>query len=423
MIVVPLGIASATPTSIRHLPSVALWREGSVFLFDCGENSQMCMLQAGLKRSKIDSIFITHFDVDHYSGLMGLISTLQLQRREKELNLIGPKGIKEFVEWNLSFSGVEISFDLNFVEVDDDIDEIRVLDTDDYYVEARPLKHKKFCLGYRFQEKDKPGKVDAAKAEQYGITDDEQFKSLKAGNNLTLEDGTVIESYEIVGHPRPGDSFAYVTDTEYCPNAVKLAMGTNILYHEATFGNQLADKAKETGHSTAADAARVATEAQTKLLVIGHFSARYTNLHLLLKEAREGFYPTWLAHELRPIFTDPSHERGIIEPKVELIDLTKKKPNSVPVIIVVEGLAVDVQAEVDQVDIDQDPKTSDHVKAEMELLVEIGGDMVQVTMIIEEEIVTGKMMGVLTEVILEEVEIIIIPTEILGMMILNQINQ
>ena len=307
MIVVPLGIASATPTSIRHLPSVALWREGSVFLFDCGENSQMCMLQAGLKRSKIDSIFITHFDVDHYSGLMGLISTLQLQRREKELNLIGPKGIKEFVEWNLGFSGVEISFDLNFVEVNDDIDEIRVLDTNDYYVEARPLKHKKFCLGYRFQEKDKPGKVDAAKAEQYGITDDEQFKSLKAGNNLTLEDGTVIESYEIVGHPRPGDSFAYVTDTEYCPNAVKLAMNTNILYHEATFGNQLADKAKETGHSTAADAARVATEAQTKLLVIGHFSARYTNLHLLLKEAREGFYPTWLAHELRPIFTDPSH--------------------------------------------------------------------------------------------------------------------
>lgn len=328
MIVVPLGIASATPTAIRHLPSVALWREGSVFLFDCGENSQMCMLQAGLKRSKIDSIFITHFDVDHYSGLMGLISTLQLQRRDKTLNLIGPKGLKEFVTWNLKFSGVEISFDLDFVEIEEGTDEMRVLDTEDYYVEARPLKHKKFCLGYRFQEKDKPGKVDATKAEQYGITEDEQFKALKAGKNLTLDDGTVIESYEIVGHPRPGDSFAYVTDTEYCPNAVKLAMNTNILYHEATFGNQLADKAKETGHSTAADAARVATEAQTKLLVIGHFSARYTNLHLLLKEAREGFYPTWLAQELRPIFTDPSHERGIVEPKVNLIDLTKKNPQS-----------------------------------------------------------------------------------------------
>ena len=178
MIVVPLGIASATPTAIRHLPSVALWREGSVFLFDCGENSQMCMLQAGLKRSKIDSIFITHFDVDHYSGLMGLISTLQLQRREKELNLIGPEGIKKFVEWNLNFSGVEISFNLNFIEVEEDIEEMCVLNTDDYYVEARPLKHKKFCLGYRFQEKDKPGKVDAAKADQSGITEDKLFKAL-----------------------------------------------------------------------------------------------------------------------------------------------------------------------------------------------------------------------------------------------------
>lgn len=324
MIVVPLGIASATPTAIRHLPAVALWREGSVFLFDCGENAQMRMLQAGLKRSKIDSIFISHFDVDHYSGLMGLLSTLQLQRREKEINIIGPKGIQEYVSWNLNFSGVELSFEINFIEVEEDIEEQRVLDEEEYYVEARPLKHKRFCLGFRFQEKDKPGKVDAEKAASFGITSDEQFKELKAGNSVKLDNGTEVEAYEIVGHPRPGDSFAYVTDTEYCPNAVKLAMNTNILFHEATFSSQLADKAKETGHSTSLDAARVATEAQTKLLVIGHFSARYTNLHALLKETRDAFYPTWLANELRPIYTDPSNERGIVDPKVELKDLTKK---------------------------------------------------------------------------------------------------
>lgn len=328
MIVVPLGIASATPTAIRHLPSVALWREGSVYLFDCGENAQMGMLQAGLKRSKIDCIFISHFDVDHYLGLMGLISTLQLQRRDRDLTLVGPTGIKEYVEWNLKFSGVELGFNIVFSEVKEGEDLTRVVDSEDFFVEARPLKHRRFCLGYRFQEKDKPGKVDSAKATQLGISEDEQFKELKAGNDITLEDGTVIEAYEIVGHPRPGDSFAYVTDTEYCPNSVKLAMNTNILYHEATFGNQLADKAKETGHSTTADAARVATEAQTKLLVIGHFSARYTNLHILLKEAREGFYPTWLANELRPIFTDPTHERGIVTAKVEIKDLTKKSDDS-----------------------------------------------------------------------------------------------
>ena len=194
MIVVPLGIASATPTAIRHLPSVALWREGSVYLFDCGENTQMNMLQAGLKRSKIDSIFLSHFDVDHYSGLMGLLSTLQLQRRDKELTISGPKGIKEFVNWNLQFSGVELGFDINYVEIEEGAEVTKVVDADDFYVEARPLKHRKFCVGYRFQEKDKPGKVDAAKAEQLGITKDEQFKALKAGENITLEDGTTVEA-------------------------------------------------------------------------------------------------------------------------------------------------------------------------------------------------------------------------------------
>ena len=321
MIVVPLGVASATPTAVRHLPSVALWREGSVFLFDCGENAQMRMLQAGIKRSKIEAIFISHFDVDHFSGLLGLLATLQLQRREKPLAIVGPKGIKEYVEWNLKFSKIDPVYDINFHEIEEDIEEERVFDADEYYVEARPLNHTKFCVGFRFQEKDRPGKVDAEKAKKMGISKDEQYKELKDGNDVTLEDGTVVKSHDIVGHPRPGDSFAYVTDTEYTPNAVKLAMNTNILYHEATFGKDLDDKASETGHSSTADAARVATEAQTKLLVIGHFSARYTNAHDLLKEAREGFYPAWLANELRPIFTDPTHERGIITPKVEITEL------------------------------------------------------------------------------------------------------
>ncbi|MEX0609009.1 MAG: ribonuclease Z [Balneolaceae bacterium] len=328
MIVVPLGVASATPTAMRHLPSVALWREGSVFLFDCGENAQMRMLQAGIKRSKIEGIFISHFDIDHFSGLIGLLATLQLQRRDKKLTLVGPKGIKEYIQWNAKFADLGLNFEIEYVELDGEFDEQRVMDAEDYYVEARPLKHNKFCVGFRFQEKDKPGKVDAEKAVKLGINNDSDFKTLKAGEDVKLDDGTVVKSHDIVGHPRPGDSFAYVTDTEYSPNAVKLAMNTNILYHEATFGKDLSDKADETGHSSTADAARVATESKTKLLVIGHFSARYTNAHDLLKEAREGFYPAWLANELRPIFTDPTHERGIITPKVEIRDLTKKSSGS-----------------------------------------------------------------------------------------------
>ncbi|MEX0823096.1 MAG: ribonuclease Z [Balneolaceae bacterium] len=324
MIIVPLGVASATPTATRHLSSVALWREGDVHLFDCGENAQMRMLQGGIKRSKIENIFISHFDIDHFSGLIGLISTLQLQRREKPLTIVAPKGIQKFLEWNLKFANIDLNFEINYVELKEDEDVQRVVDHDEYYVEARPLNHTKFCVGYRFQEKDSPGKVDAEKAEAMGINKDEHYKALKAGEDVELEDGTIVKSIDIVGHPRPGDSFAYVTDTKYCPNSVKLAMNTNILYHEATFSENLSEKANETGHSTSADAARVANESQTKLLVIGHFSARYTNPFILLREAREKFFPAWLATELRPIYTDPSKEKGIIQQKAYIKEIDDK---------------------------------------------------------------------------------------------------
>jgi ribonuclease Z len=325
MIIVPLGVGSATPTATRHLSSVAVWREGSVYLFDCGENAQMRMLQGGLKRSQIDCIFISHFDTDHYSGLIGLLSTLQLQRRDRELTIVGPKGIQEFVEWNFDFANIDLKYPLNFVEVEEGFEEERVVDEDEFYVEARPLNHTKFCIGYRFQEKDKPGKVDAEKAQDQGISEDWQYKELKAGNDVELDDGTVVKSADIVGHPRPGDSFAYITDTKYCPNSVKLAMNTNVLFHEATFSESLSEKAEETGHSTAKDAARVANEAKTKLLVITHFSARYTNEYVLLREARDDFFPTWVATELRPIFTDPAHEKGIIQPQVYLKEINQNK--------------------------------------------------------------------------------------------------
>lgn len=283
------------------------------------------MLQAGLKRSQIECIFISHFDTDHYSGLIGLLSTLQLQRRDKKLTIVGPEGLQEFVEWNFKFANINLNYPIEFVEVKEDFEEERVVDKDEFYVEARPLNHSTFCMGFRFQEKDMPGKVDAEKAQAQGISEDWQYKDLKAGKDVELEDGTVVKSADIVGHPRPGDSFAYITDTKYCPNSVKLGMNSNVLFHEATFSESLSDKAEETGHSTAKDAARVANEAKTKLLVITHFSARYTNEYVLLREARDDFFPTWVATELRPIFTDPAHEKGIIKPKVYLKEINGKK--------------------------------------------------------------------------------------------------
>ncbi|MDV7391549.1 MBL fold metallo-hydrolase, partial [Arthrospira platensis SPKY1] len=178
MIIVPLGVASATPTATRHLSSLAVWREGTVFLFDCGEGAQMRMLQAGIKRSKIKYIFISHFDYDHFTGLIGLLSTLQLQRRDQALTLVGPKGLKEYVDWNFKFIDVELSYPIDYVELEEGFEHQVVVDADEYYVEARPLKHSRFCIGFRLQERDKPGKVDGAKAAELGITEDQHFKDL-----------------------------------------------------------------------------------------------------------------------------------------------------------------------------------------------------------------------------------------------------
>ncbi len=325
MIVIPLGVSSATPTAVRHLPSVALWREGSVYLFDCGENAQMRLLQAGIKRSKVETIFISHMDGDHIFGLFGLLSTLQLQRRNKPLKIIGPEGLKKMIDAVLEATTLQIEYELQFKELKSDFEHEVVLEQEDFYVEARPLKHTTFCIGYRLQEKDKPGKVDAQKATDAGITEDAHFKALKAGEDVTLEDGTIVHSADIVGDPRTGESFVYVTDTEFCENAVRLSENATILYHEATFGEPLKEKAEDTGHSSAQDAAIVAKTAKVDRLVIGHFSARYSNQFLLLKEARGVFEKTWIAYELRPIFTNPAQEKEIISPRVEIIDLKDKR--------------------------------------------------------------------------------------------------
>jgi len=314
MILVPLGVSSATPTAQRHLPSMALWRDGQVFLFDCGENTQMQMLKVGMKRSKIDYIFITHLDGDHYFGLPGLISTMHIQRRERDLTIVGPVGIKEYLDFQIKFSGLELTYDIHYVELEEGFEGGTVIDEDEFTVESKPMIHNKFCLGYRLQEKDKPGKVDADKAKGMGISQDEEFKALKAGDNVTLDDGTVVKSDDIVGPNRTGKSLAYITDTRPCANAVELASDSDILVYEATFGNKLKDKAEETRHSTADEAAKVAKAARAKLLVLTHFSARYTNEFLLYKEAKEVFDNTWIANELRAIYTDPKTEGGMFKP-------------------------------------------------------------------------------------------------------------
>ena len=297
--IIPLGTSSAIPTRDRHLSSTALRWEGRLLLFDCGEATQFQLLRAGLKHSHLDAIFITHLHGDHYFGLMGLLSTLALLNRIEPLTVVGPAGIAEIVQAMPGVRDDDLTFRVAYVELWDDLKREVVFDTKAFTVEARPLDHRVFAVGYRFQEKMQPGRLDVERAQALGATDYRHYRALKAGEAVTLDDGRVVQPEAVVGPPRPGVSFAYVSDTRPCEAGVTLARSADLLYHEATFTEDFKANAVKTGHSTARDAADVARRAGAQKLILGHFSARYKDVSVLVDEARAVFQNTEAAEELK----------------------------------------------------------------------------------------------------------------------------
>lgn len=297
--IIPLGTASAIPTRNRHLSSTALVRGRDTLLFDCGEGTQMQLIHAGLRHSRISAIFITHLHGDHFFGLLGLLSTLSLLNRENTLILIGPEGLKPFVQSlpGLSETGT-LTFPVEFVELPENLEYEIVLETKEYLVEARPVEHRIFTVGYRYQEKPKPGRLNVERANELGVTDFVHYRMLKEGQPVTLENGRTVFPEEVLGETRPGVSFAYVTDTRPCKGGRDLAEQVDLLHHEATFTQDLSERASETGHSTALEAAKIAREAGASKLLISHFSARYTDVTPLIEEARTVFEHTEAAVEL-----------------------------------------------------------------------------------------------------------------------------
>lgn len=297
--IIPLGTASAIPTRERHLSATALRREGRLLLFDCGEGTQYQLIHADLTRSKLDAVFISHTHGDHFYGLMGLLSTLGLLQRTEPITVVGPAGIADLVRAMPGLGRDALPYPIEFVEVAEDLTEQTVWETDEVVVTARPVEHRIFAMGFRFEEKPRPGHLYPDKAKALGVTDYAHFRALKRGEAVTLDDGTVVQPEQVVGPERPGVAFTYAGDTRPCADTVALARDADLLYHEATFGDDLADRAAETGHSTAREAATIAAEAGVERLLLGHFSARYTNVAPLVAQAREVFQNTEAARELK----------------------------------------------------------------------------------------------------------------------------
>ena len=295
MVVWFLGTSSGQPTLQRGLSSVALERDGSLFLFDCGEATQIQFRRAGLRFGRLDAIFITHMHGDHVTGLPGMLMSLQLTGRTRPLPIVGPGPLEEFVRTTSRLMQTGYTFDLVFTPV---TEAGLVLEADDWQVTTAPLEHRIPAVGYRFQERNAPGLFDAAEADRLGVPRGPACGRLLRGEAVDLPDGSVVRPEQIVGPPRRGRSIAYCTDTRPCTGAVALATQVDLLIHEATFASDRFDDAIKTGHSTAAEAASIAAQAQPRRLIITHFSPRYRDPSILVNEARQAFGATDAALEL-----------------------------------------------------------------------------------------------------------------------------
>ena len=297
--VVPLGTGSALPTATRHLSGTLVRREGRSVLFDCGEGTQLQLVRGGLTRGPVDAICITHLHGDHLFGLFGLLTTLALLEREDPVTLVGPEGLRAIVGAMPGLGPDRLPYALTYRELAEGFGEAVVFEDDAVTIEARPLEHRVFCAGYRYQEKTRLGSLDGEAARAAGVTEGWQFEALKRRQPVTLDDGTVLAPDGLVGPPRPGAAFAYVLDSAPCDGGHHLAADADLLLHEATFTDEHAARAQKVAHSTARQAATVARDAGARRLLLTHFSARYADTAQLVAEAREVFPETEAAEELR----------------------------------------------------------------------------------------------------------------------------
>lgn len=298
MRVIPLGTSSGRPTLKRNVSALAVAREAEWLLFDCGEGTQTQIARAGLSPSRLTAVFITHLHGDHFNGLPGLLSTMGLDQRTRELTLRGPRGIREYME---TLERLRISFVTYPVASKEFIslpEMTLVHEGKDYKVSACELDHRIFALGYRVDELPRPGRFNVERARTLGIPEGPLWGRLQAGGDVQLEDGRVIRPAEVLGRERPGKSVAYCLDTRPCAASIELARGVDLLIHEATYTEEFSQEARDYGHSTAAQAARTARDAGAQQLLLTHFSTRFPDATPLLAEARAIFPNTLLAEDL-----------------------------------------------------------------------------------------------------------------------------
>ena len=283
-----LGSNSAAFAYGRHHTAQILENGNKLFLIDCGEGTQIQIKKYKVKLAKIRCVFISHLHGDHYLGLTGLLNTMHLYGREASLKIIGPPGLREILTLQFRHSQTTLTYPIEFIEWIANQQEL-VYEDDKLTVHTIPLEHKIICSGYLFREKTKPVRMNRLRLPPN--LSQSEINRLKKGQDILNIDGSLkYSSAELTLPPHPTKSYAYCSDTRYMPHLAEIVKNVDLIYHESSFLEDMADRAIQTRHSTAKQAAQVAKEAGAKRLLLGHFSGRYSQLDEFLIQARE-IYP------------------------------------------------------------------------------------------------------------------------------------
>ncbi|RGM49071.1 MULTISPECIES: ribonuclease Z [Bacteroides] len=290
-----LGCGSALPTT-RHFPTSQIVNvRDKLFMIDCGEGAQLQFRKSRLKFSRLNTIFISHLHGDHCFGLLGLVSTLNLLGRTAELHIYSPKGLEGLMAPMLSYFNHQMTYKILFHEFETK-EQMVIYEDRSLTVTTIPLRHRLPCCGFLFAEKQRPNHILRDMIDFYQVPVYE-LNRIKNGADYVTPEGEIIANTRLTRPAVLPRSYAYCSDTIFLPSIVEQIRGVDLLFHEATFADEDTPRAKETFHTTAAQAAEIAREAGVKKLLIGHFSARYEDESILLEEASAIFPNTQLAKE------------------------------------------------------------------------------------------------------------------------------
>ena len=291
-----LGCGGMMPLPYRHLTSVLLRREGDLFLFDGGEGTQVSLRRLNLRWKKINAIFVSHTHADHVTGLPGLLMLSSQVDRDDPLYIYGPPKIADYIQSSRQVLDMYINYQIVVEEI---TEPGIVYQGDDFHVRAFPLQHTKTCVGYTLEEYERPGQFNPDRAKELGGPCGPLWSRLQGGEAVTAESGEIILPEQVLGSPRKGRKFSYVTDTRYIPSIAKEVENSDLLVCEGMFENALAETAAEKKHMTSVQAATVARDGNVKKMALIHYSPRYTDsdLKLLLSEAKAVFPETILSRD------------------------------------------------------------------------------------------------------------------------------